>query len=569
MDDQQPCSSRSQRLKRTAKPTIDDLKDGRNRYLHLVDAIEATEKGDTIAILPPVASDEEDIGEERHEPIDVAGILEIVRPKEDDVPAKNPHERPWKRNKKIKELEDGPRIPSLSETHPLLATLSPLQLFRLYYTNEVVNMMVQMSTQYAREQGDMTFTVTVDEMDNFILILLYASYVRLPRQEMYWERDFDLDLPFAQRIMSRQKFRNIKKYLHFCDNNTIDVQNNRFAKVQPLFDLLNASLVQFGILCDSLCVDEQMVGYTGRHPTKQYIRGKPVKWGYKLWVMCDETGYPYHIWPYQGRCGPQRDEPLGSIVVKKMKDVIQQVSSPSSHKIYMDNFFTSLNLLEELGEQNLRASGVIRSNRIGKAPLKRDVELPNRGDYDSVSNGVVRLIKLHDSKIVTLATNFDSVEPLHLTSRHSKVSLDRLKIPNAFHRYNLSMGGVDLTDRFVADYPTSITGKKWYWPLFTNCLGLMRVAAWRLFAHAHHGRSPLDQLAFLRKIVQDMASSVSRQEKPQCGPSGRFLPQESIHVQVAAVKQGRCRVCHKHCRNKCSSCNVYLHNHCSSLFAHA
>jgi hypothetical protein len=411
---------RSQRLKRKAQPKIDDLKDGQNRYIRLLDALEAADEEDTVAILPPPGSDEEDMSEGCEE---VAGLLQIVSPNDDDNIQTSPFQGPWRRNTKLKCLDVGPRIPSLSETHPLLATRSPMELFRLYYTQEIAQMMVDRTLQYARQNGDMSFTVSVADMDNFIIILLYTSYMRLPRQEMYWQRDFDLDIPFVPRIMRRQKFRDIKKYLHFCDNNNINVNENRFAKIQPLLDLLNASLVQFGILYDCLSVDEQMIGYTGRHPSKQYIRGKPVKWGYKMWLLCDATGYPYHIWPYQGRSGQRRDEPLGSTVVKKMISVVQDNSSLNCHKIFMDNFFTSIKLMQDLRECNLRATGIIRNNRIRNIPLKDDTELTHRGDYDNLCNGQLRIIKLHDSKIVTLVTNFDTVEPLHNTDRNSKTCL--------------------------------------------------------------------------------------------------------------------------------------------------
>ena len=34
-----------------------------------------------------------------------------------------------------------------------------------------------------------------------------------------------------------------------------------------------------------------MVPYFGRHGTRQYIHGKPIKFWYKLWVMATPFGY--------------------------------------------------------------------------------------------------------------------------------------------------------------------------------------------------------------------------------------------------------------------------------------
>jgi hypothetical protein len=566
----------SSRPSRRAKPCIDRLVD-KFVFRSLEEAEEIVKDGDFIAVIPPDGSDKEDVDDKKvnanQDVVEVAGLLNVVSASQDDeacVDEPPALEVPqWRVHHKGKEFPEGDRLMTLSETFPALKELSPLHLFQLYFTRDVATMISVETVRYARQCGDMVFTVDVEEIDRFIMILLYTSYVHLPRQSLYWSRDFDCALQIPSQAMSRNRFTEIKKYLHFCDNDFIDVGSNPFAKIQPLIDHLNTSLLQFGFLAKPLAVDEAMVAYAGRHPTKQYMKAKPIKWGYKFWVLSDNMGYPYHISPYGGRrSAVARKTPLGYSVVMQMVDVVDKASSLANHTIFMDNFFTSCDLLRELGDRNLRASGIIRSDRLRNIPLKPDSQLKVRGDYHSLSDGRIRLIRLHDSKVVTLATNFDTVEPLHQTSRRSKAAPKAIyKIPHAFKTYNEFMGAVDLTNRFVSDYKVNIAGKKWYWAIFIHCITMMRVAAWRLSAHIHHGRTPLDQLEFLRKIVQDMMTS-SRKERPTPGPKGRHLAQQAIHLQIPAGKQGRCRVCHKNCRNVCQSCNVMLHNRCSAQFKH-
>jgi hypothetical protein len=209
-----------------------------------------------------------------------------------------------------------------------------------------------------------------------------------------------------------------------------------------------------------------------------------------------------------------------------------QVSSSSNHELYMDNFFTSIPLLKQLRNQNLRTTGVIRDNRIRNAPLQPANMLKERGQYHSLCDGEVRLVRLCDSKVVTIATNFDNVEPLHFLSRKRKGGLEPTKLPHVFYNYNQYMGAVDYTNRYVSDYPIFLSGNKWYWSLFINCVALMRVAAWRLSAHINHGRPILDQLAFTRAIVQGMATTVG-QNAPSFGPSGKpRVPCDKMHLQV-------------------------------------
>jgi hypothetical protein len=43
-----------------------------------------------------------------------------------------------------------------------------------------------------------------------------------------------------------------------------------------------------------------MVPHFGRHSCKMYIKGKPVRFGFKLWCLCSSEGYPYLLIPYAG-----------------------------------------------------------------------------------------------------------------------------------------------------------------------------------------------------------------------------------------------------------------------------
>ena len=99
--------------------------------------------------------------------------------------------------------------------------------------------------------------------------------------------------------MPRTKFQEINRYLHFADNSMID-QSDRMYKLPPLMELLNSKFRQWGICHEDLSIDEAMVKYHGQHPTKQFIRGKPIRFGYKNWTLCSSDGYCY---PFDTYCG--------------------------------------------------------------------------------------------------------------------------------------------------------------------------------------------------------------------------------------------------------------------------
>ena len=71
--------------------------------------------------------------------------------------------------------------------------------------------------------------------------------------------------------------------------------------------------------------------------------------------------------PVSGR-ESERNVGLGGNVVLKL---IEKASVPydQGHKVYFGNYFTSVQLMEELSENKICASGTWRENIAGKCPM--------------------------------------------------------------------------------------------------------------------------------------------------------------------------------------------------------
>ena len=76
-----------------------------------------------------------------------------------------------------------------------------------------------------------------------------------------------------------------------------------------------------------------MVPYTGKNSSKQTIRTKKIRFGYKNFVICSDDGYPYFIDPY---CGA------------KYGDGKARIDNWDDKDVYFDNWFTSLFLISIL-----------------------------------------------------------------------------------------------------------------------------------------------------------------------------------------------------------------------------
>ena len=108
------------------------------------------------------------------------------------------------------------------------------------------------------------------------------------------------------------------------------------AKVEPLYDLQNEKVQQFGIAHEVFSIDELAVPHYGCHSCKQFICPKPIHFGYKLWVLASVTGVLSKIEIYQGRTNQGSDEPLGARVVKNALEIRK---NPKDHSVYLDSFF--------------------------------------------------------------------------------------------------------------------------------------------------------------------------------------------------------------------------------------
>ena len=235
---------------------------------------------------------------------------------------------------------------------------------------------------------------------------------------MYWSNEADISSPFVREIMSRNYFKKVKAYLHVCDNDKLS-SDDKWVKLRSLFDIVNKNLIQFGVFAEHLSIDEQMVPYFGRHSCKMFIRGKPIRFGHKNWVLCSDDGYPFKVNPYQGKA--ERNEgPLKPTTVKNLLDV---VTDDRIHDVYFDNFLTSVPLLEELKNKGIQATGTIHINRLPglPTPSNKEMEKKERGFISVCSTEDLCSVRWVDNKVVTVISNQLTEAPTSKCKRYSKV----------------------------------------------------------------------------------------------------------------------------------------------------
>ena len=442
------------------------------------------------------------------------------------------------------------------------------------------------STNYARQKGNHLFTMTLEKLKSFLATLLLSGYSVLPRQEMYWERREDSHNNLVASLLSKNEFEDCKMYLHLCDNNNIDPAD-KFAKVRPLFNEINKTCLANYQPSQHVSIDESMVPYFGRHGAKQYIHGKPIKFGYKLWVMASPLGYCIQFRPYAGKDTILQEYTdiglgLGASVVANLAGSLPEVNS--HYHIVMDNFFTSPKLLRYLKSKGIAATGTVRVNRMENAPLKdmKVMQKEKRGSSDVVTDisSNITAVRWKDNKVVNCLSTFTGKEPMQSAKRYCHTEKKKVEIeqPNIIREYNKSMGGVDRMDQNIAAYMINLRSKKWWWPLFRFVVDLSVNNAFQLYRmkETQPGERKLDALGFRRAIV-DAYYRLYRRNKSfetlfhgsrRLNNPAENLRYDGINHWLVKGAQRRCAMdgCKGTSKYFCEKCNVGLHPDCHKIY---
>ena len=247
------------------------------RYLTLQEAVgdvlwstENEEKD--IVILPPAHGDayaadveeddveENDVDECRKNdllPNDIAGTLGVhnndkckvasdvstVQSKENKPPPKKKRKNAKavlrKKKNSLKKIPEE-NVMHFADSHPNFALLEKVALSRLLFNEEIYSLIACETEQYASQPNEVIH-LAPQEIEAFVGIFLLTGYNSRSHQRLYWSKDENTSCPLISRSMSRKRFEDIKKLIHFADNNNLRAED-KLAKIRPLQDRVNASV---------------------------------------------------------------------------------------------------------------------------------------------------------------------------------------------------------------------------------------------------------------------------------------------------------------------------------------
>ena len=250
----------------------------------------------------------------------------------------------------------------------------------------------------------------------------------------------------------------------------------------------------------TLTVDESMIPFSGRTSMKQYMPMKPIKRGYKVWCLADaKTGY---ICKFDVYCG-KSDNTKISLGEKVVLNMVSELRG-DDYLVAFDNFFTSVNLVENLLKKQIYSVGTVRSNRKGLPGMMKNKDKMKRGEYDYMTKGHVAAIKWIDKKPVTLLeTAYDPKQTVEIKRKMKDGTKVDFPCPVGIKIYNEIMGGVDKFDQLRERYMIGRRSKKWWHPVMYYLIDMAIINSYLSF-QIYKGYNCEDQLSFRIQLAKQL-----------------------------------------------------------------
>ncbi|KAJ8867649.1 hypothetical protein PR048_031452 [Dryococelus australis] len=256
--------------------------------------------------------------------------------------------------------------------------LSIVELFELSIENDLVEYLVQESNKHAIFKNNEHPRITKDKLKCFLGILILGGYNSVPHKRLYWEKCKDTRNEYVCNAIRRNRF------LHCVDNNVINV-NDKLWKIRPLVENIRKKM--FTARQQDLSYDESMVKYYGKRSCQQFIRGKPIRFGYNVWCL--------------------------------------RLMFLTCH-FFFDHLFTGLDLLAFLREQEY-----------GIVPYYIKKHSSEKGEGASMNHQLSKKMWV-DNSVVSIASSYLGIQPQSGVKRYSQKEkcMMQVQLPFLFDEYS-------------------------------------------------------------------------------------------------------------------------------------
>ena len=448
----------------------------------------------------------------------------------------------------------------------------PIDYFRLFFNDDIINYLVIETNRFAeqftrdnnlkrRSRAHKWYPTDPVEMKQFLGLTFLMGIIQKPTIQMYCSNNSLYSTLIFKQVMQRDKYLLILKFLHFNDNDNMpgatEPNPDKLFKIRLLIYHLFEKFQEVYTPSRNVCIDESLLLWKGRLHFKQYIPLKRSRFGIKLFMLCEDGGYTYRFRVYTGEGTLVDGNQNLSVSEKIVEDLMLPLLNKGYH-LYIDNWYTSIPLLQYLRDNETLASGTIRKNRKGFPEKVSKANLRQRGESIARGSDALLALKCKDTKEVCMLTTIHDERMQNVRNRRNPAN--PVEKPKCFVDYNKYMGGVDRTDQLLE--PFKVAGKcmKWYKKLAMHLLQLSFLNNFLLYKKDGARKSLLD---FQRSVIVSLVFTENTPEIPREEAIARLTERHFIALIPPTEKKDkphkRCRICtkkntRKESRYHCPTC---------------
>lgn len=439
---------------------------------------------------------------------------------------------------------------------------TPFQVLQSFITNIIIDRWRIYTSTLWHDDDDEATTIAARELWAFIATHIYMGIVRLPRLDMYWQQD--TQQRFVNELFSRNRFQLLLRYFSIADPRSVSDINNVVEHTSSFINHLNHTFPLYYAVTRPIVIDESIVAYAGRNPLKQYMKGKPHPYGFKVYGLASNH-YLRRIELYRGAAAVSG---VGSSVTDLCLRLVQGYEH-NNHILYTNSWFSSPTLLVELRNRGIALCGSTLVNRVGmphKTQLSSTItHRMQRNDQLHFLRDDMCVVAWKDKKAIVVLYNHlqPTVDDVTLHRRCKHGGHYDIQAPAAVQSYFKYMRSVDVVNQKREAYPIGRKSKRARWRLVWWLIDMCIVNAYTVWSY---GRDGTNQLDFRKQLMYEM-SHAFRQERAAAEESaaaarGAVLLRD--HYPVMAGTSADCAFKQHHTENRarpsyvCSACGVHL-----------
>lgn len=342
----------------------------------------------------------------------------------------------------------------------------------------------------------------LDEL-NALFGLLLASSVLSSNEEKItsvFTKD-PYSRPIYSATMSIKRFEILLMCLRFDDARTRNQRRltEKAAPISEIFGRFIENSKRSYSVSSEVTIDEMLVPFRGRCGFKVFMPKKPKKYGIKVMCLCDaKTSYLLNAYIYTGKgsdsVGLNEAEKNLAIPTQSVVRLCQPIIN-SNKNVTADNWFSSLEVVDELLKRNLTFVGTVKKDK--KAIPEEFLQNPVRPVRSSLygfrdKTTLLSYVPKKNRAVILISSMHHSIE----------VNEDKRK-PEIIAYYNATKCGVDIMDMKCAIYNSSRRTRRWPLAMFYRMLNIGSVNSFILYLS--YQNSPIQtRFEFIKQLSFDL-----------------------------------------------------------------